>query len=95
MQRAEHVLDGVQLGVADLDGGGAHEVGDLVDAGLELGMAVQVHAPEHDAVVHGRGFEGHVHGVSGVQGVALDGDLAQEGALLHGYVAAVSETSWK
>jgi len=30
-----------------------------------------------------------------VQGAALDGDLAQEGALLHGYVAAVSETSWK
>ena len=56
---------------------------------------MQVHPLEHDAVVHGGRFESHVHGVSGVQGIALDGDLAQKGALLHWYVAAVSETSWK
>jgi hypothetical protein len=35
-----------------------------------------------------------MHGVSGVQGIALDGDLAQKGALLHG-CRAVSETTCK
>jgi hypothetical protein len=89
------VLDRVDLGVALLDGGGPDQVGDEVHARLDFRLAMQVHPLEHEAVVRGRGLESHVHGVSGVQGVALDGDLAQKGALLHGYVGGVSETSWK
>jgi len=61
--------------------------------GLSRG-AVQVHATEHDAVVHGRGFKVICTGVSGVQGVALDGDLAQRVRCFMGVSRSV-ETTWK
>ena len=91
----EDMLDSVDLGVSLLDGGGAHQVRDQVDPGLDLGVAVEVRPLEHDTVVHGGGLEGHVHGVPGMQGIALDGDLVQKGALLHGCDGGVSETPWK
>ena len=47
-------------------------------------MAVEIHPPEYDPVVYGRRFEGHVHGIPGVEGIAFNGDLTQEGTLLHG-----------
>ena len=78
MQGAEDVLDRVNFSVTNLNGRGAHQIGDLIDPGLKLRMAVEVHTLKHDAVINRGRFECHVHGVSSVQGIALDGDLAQK-----------------
>ncbi len=70
MEGAEHVLDGVDLGVAVLDGGLAHEVADEIGAGLELGRAVQVDAAKDVARIDGGWFEGEGDRLSGVESLA-------------------------
>jgi hypothetical protein len=84
VQGAQHMLDRVDLGVADLDGGGAHQVGHLVDPGPEFRLAVQVRALENDAVAGRRGLHRQGDDVAGVQRIAFDRDLARQGALFHG-----------
>ena len=90
LQGAEHVLDQDDLGVARLDRRGPHQVGDLVDARLDLGLTGDVHTLENDAVAGGRGLHRQRDRLAGVKRVAAERDLTQDGPLLHGF-GAVSE----
>jgi len=60
------------------------EVDDLVDAGFDLRVAVDVGAPEDNAGVYRGGLQCHPDRVTCVERVALDADFTQQGPLLHG-----------
>ena len=83
MQGAEDMFHRVNLRMAGLDGRCPDKVGDLIDPGAQLGSATEVHAFEDDAGVHRRRFHGQADRIASVQGAALDGYLAREGALFH------------
>ena len=83
VERAEHVLDGVDLGVTRLDGGRAHEVRHQVDPRLDLGRAVEIGAAENDTRAGRGGLQTKGDLFPGVERGAFHGDLARERALLH------------
>jgi hypothetical protein len=91
-ERAQDVLDGVDLRVAGLDRRRPDQVGHVVHARLHLGRAAQVDAPENDPVVHGRRLEGEGHRLAGMEGVALDRHGARQGPLFHQFRKTVSAT---
>jgi hypothetical protein len=83
MKGAEHMLDRLDLGMADLDGGRTDEIRHLIDARAQFRTAVQIDAPEGDAMIHWRGFHGQGDGVAGMKRAALNRDFAHESALFH------------
>ena len=81
-QRGEHVLDGVDAGVADGDRGPPGDVDDVVDVRGDLRRPAEIHPAEPDPVVLRRRPEGHGRDVPRVQADAATGKRVLDGALL-------------
>ncbi len=83
VQRAQHMLDQMDLHRAGGQTGVAHQIADQADVRFHLRSSRQVDAFDDDTVIHGRGLERERDGLTAVQTMSADRDFARESALLH------------